>query len=89
MGHMTFEECRQFLEDEIMFDPDSSRGEVFMYLSQPGYAPCYLAGYAEMIKLRDEVKKKMGGDFTLKAFHDMLLSRGCLPFKCLRTLLHL
>ena len=88
-GHMTFEECHQFLEHEVMFDPDSSHGEVFMYLSRPGYAPCCLAGYVEMMKLRDQVKKKMGSEFSLKSFHTLLLSRGCLPFKCLNILLHL
>lgn len=89
MGHMTFKECCQFLEREVMFDASSSFGEVFMYLSRPGYAPCYLAGYVEMMKLREQVKKKMGSEFSLKEFHNSLLSRGCLPFKCLRTLLHL
>ena len=86
-GHMTFAECQEFLEREVMFDPDSSRGEVYMYLSRPGYAPCYLAGLVEIMKLRDEVKVKMGDKFTLKSFHDFLLSKGCLPFKLLRILL--
>ena len=88
-GRMTFKECCQFLEREVMFDPSSSCGEVFMYLSRPGYAPCYLAGYVEMMKLRDQVKMKMGTEFNLKEFHNSLLSRGCLPFKCLRPLLQL
>lgn len=89
MGHMTFKECCQFLEREVMFDASSSCGEVFMYLSRPGYAPCYLAGYVELMKLRDQVKKKMGSEFSLKGFHSSLLSKGCLPFTCLCTLLHM
>ena len=88
-GHMTFQECCQFLEREVMFDPSSSCGEVFMYLSRPGYAPCYLAGFVEIMKLRDQVKKKMGSKFNLKTFHNSLLPRGCLPFTCLRALLNL
>ena len=88
-GQMTFKECCQFLEHEVMFDPSSSCGEVFMYLSRPGYAPCYLAGYVEMMKLQDQVKKQLGSKFSLKAFHDSLLSKGCLPFKCLPALLDL
>lgn len=88
-GHMTFQECCQFLEHEVMFDPSSSCGEVFMYLSRPGYAPCYLAGFVEIMKLRDQVRKKMGSKFNLKIFHNSLLSRGCLPFTFLRALLHL
>ena len=88
-GHMTFKECCQFLEREVMFDPSSSCGEVFMYLSRPGYAPCYLAGFVEIMKLRDQIKKKMGSKFSLKDFHNSLLSRGCLPFTCFRALLHL
>ena len=88
-GHMTFTECQEFLEREVMFDPDSSRGEVYMYLSRPGYAPCYLAGLVEIMKLRDEFKVMMGDKFTLKSFHGFLLSKGCLPFKLLRILLKL
>ena len=89
MGRMTYKECCEFLEHEVMFDPSSSCGEVFMYLSRPGYAPCYLAGYVEMMKLRDQVKMKVGSEFSLKEFHSSLLSRGCLPFKCFHTLLQL
>jgi len=88
-GHMTFAECQEFLEREVMFDPDSSRGEVYMYLSRPGYAPCYLAGLVEIMKLRDDFKEKVGDKFSLKSFHDLLLSKGCLPFKLLRILLKL
>lgn len=88
MGHMTFKECCQFLEHEVMFDSSSSGGEVFMYLSRPGYAPCYLAGYVELMKLRDQVKKKMGSEFNLKTFHNSLLAIGCLPFKFVHALLH-
>ena len=86
-GCMTFAECQEFLEREVMFDPDSSRGEVYMYLSRPGYAPCYLAGFVEIMKLRGELKERMGDEFGLKLFHDLLLSKGCLPFKLLRILL--
>jgi len=88
-GRMTFAECQEFLEQEVMFDPESSYGEVYMYLSRPGYAPCYLAGLVEIMKLRDELKERMGNEFTLKLFHDLLLSKGCLPFKLLRILLKL
>lgn len=89
-GDLTFEECREFLHREVMFNPEASKGEVFMYASRPGYAPCYLAGFDMIMELRQEMKNRMeheGKEFGLREFHNTLLSKGCIPFKLLKTLL--
>lgn len=90
-GEMTFEECREFLHTEVKFNEGASQGEVFMYLSQPGYAPCYLAGFVMLMDMREEMKRKIeatGETFVLKDFHDLVLSKGCIPFKLLKTLIY-
>ena len=89
-GKMTFEECREFLHREVKFNEGASQGEVFMYLSRPGYAPCYVAGFVMLMKLREQMKRKSeeeGGNFSLKDFHNLVLSKGCIPFKLLKTLI--
>ena len=89
-GELTFEGCREFLHREVMFNPGASKGEVFMYASRPGYAPCYLAGFVMIMELRQELRNRMereGKGFRLREFHDTLLSKGCIPFKLLKTLL--
>ncbi len=87
LGEMNVDECREFLHREVMFNEGASEGEVFMYLSRPGYAPCYVAGYVMIMQLREEMRRSHGEEFTLKEFHDCVLSKGCIPFKLLRTLL--
>ena len=89
-GEITFEECKEFLHREVKFNLGASQGEVFMYLSRPGYAPCYVAGFVMLMKLREEMKRKYqedGKPFSLKDFHDLVLSKGCIPFKLLRSLI--
>ena len=89
-GEMTFEECREFLHREVKLNEGASQGEVFMYLSRPGYAPCYVAGFVMLMELREEMKRKRseaGKEFSLKDFHDLVLSKGCIPFKLLKTLI--
>ncbi len=87
LGIMNVNECRQFLHREVMFNEGASEGEVFMYVSRPGYAPCYVAGYIMFMQLREEMRRQEGAEFSLKAFHDRVLSKGCIPFKLLHTLL--
>ena len=89
-GEMAFEECREFLLREVRFNKGASQGEVFMYLSRPGYASCYVAGFVLLMELREEMRKRClesGETFRLKDFHDLVLSKGCIPFKLLRTLI--
>ena len=89
-GQLSFEGCQEFLCREVMFNPSVSRGEVYIYVSRPGYASCYVTGFVMLMKLREEMKQKSamaGEDFSLRCFHDSLLSRGCIPFKLLEVLL--
>lgn len=88
-GAMTFEECREFLHKEVKFNEGASQGEVFMYLSRPGYAPCYVAGFVMLMKMREEMRRKKreaGEVFELKDFHNLVLSKGCIPFELLKHL---
>ncbi len=89
-GQLTFQECQDFLQREVMFNPTASRGEVYMYVSRPSYATCYVAGYTMLMHLRDKMRQtctESNQDFSLKGFHATLLSNGCIPFKLLEELL--
>ncbi|MFC5576576.1 DUF885 domain-containing protein [Lysobacter niabensis] len=43
--------------------------------------PTYFVGYSEHLDLRNEVQKREGDKFNLKAFHDKLLSYGSPPVR--------
>ena len=47
----------------------------------------YFAGYTEIYALRDELKRKEGKNFDLKAFHERFLSYGSAPVKYIRELM--
>ena len=86
-GELTFAQCQEFLQNEVMFKARSTAGEVFMYASRPTYASCYVAGFLKLMQLRDETKRTciaIGKEFKLKEFHQSLLSKGCLPFELLQ-----
>ena len=85
-GQMSFQQCQDFLQKEVMFGAKASRGEAFIYLSRPGYASCYVAGFLMLLQVREKAKQKCaqaGKPFSLQDFHHSLLSKGCLPFKLL------
>lgn len=50
----------------------------------PGYPLSYLIGKQLIIKLRDDVKKKMGKRWSEKFFHDTIAANGELPIYLLR-----
>jgi uncharacterized protein (DUF885 family) len=47
----------------------------------------YFSGQTEIFELRDEMKRKLGDKFDLKAFHEQFLSYGSAPVKEIRTLM--
>jgi len=47
----------------------------------------YFTGFSEIYALRDEMKKKLGDKFSLKAFHEKFLSYGSAPVKYIRELM--
>ena len=88
-GIMTFEACQEFLRSEIMFNPHSTTGEVFMYASRPTYAPCYIVGLVCLLEFREKEKanfQREGREFNLNTFHSFVLRTGCIPFPLLNKL---
>ena len=49
--------------------------------------PTYFVGYAEHMDLRQEVEKREGAKFNLKAYHDKLLAYGSPPVRFARELM--
>ncbi len=85
-GKMSYDEARRFLVEQVRFEESSTAGEVNIYAFRPTYAISYIVGYHEILKLRDECRRREGGRFSLKDFHDRLLTRGAMPFRLVRQL---
>jgi uncharacterized protein (DUF885 family) len=86
-GEMTFEEAVDAYVDKIGMERTNSYIEVqrdSQRCSPPGSE---IIGEMEILKLREEYKRRMGKHYTLKKFHDNLISHGELPFKLIRRLM--
>jgi uncharacterized protein (DUF885 family) len=70
-----------------MMESGSSRAdceiEVDRYISWPGQALAYMIGQLEIQRWRSEAAARDGSSFSLKDFHDRLLSLGSLPLSAL------
>ncbi len=57
--------------------------EIERYMAIPGQALAYKIGQLKIIGLRRQAERELGSAFSTGAFHDMILSEGCLPLKVL------
>ena len=71
---------------EIVGDKDSAAiTEIERYCVWPGQACGYMLGKMEILRLREEAKKKMGSRFDIRKFHDAILTPGAMPLDVLKT----
>ncbi len=83
-GETTFEEAVDMLAREAGMSREAAVAEVNRYTQTPGYPLSYLLGKHLILKLKEEVKQKMGEEFDEKFFHDTITSNGYLPISMLR-----
>jgi uncharacterized protein (DUF885 family) len=85
-GHMTLEQAREFFIREGYQTPPIAEVESKRGSGDPTYL-VYTLGKLQILKLRDDFKKKEKGNFTLKDFHDRFMGQGVVPLKLLRKAL--
>ena len=85
-GKMTFDQGVEFFEKEGYQSHMNGLRETKRGTSDPTYL-YYTLGKLEILKLRDDYKKKIGAGFTLEKFHNELLKQGFPPIKLIRDLM--
>lgn len=85
-GQISYEEAVATLVDKVGLDRASAEGEIKRYILFPTMASGYMLGKQEIVRLRQEVAELQGEGFSLKEFHDTLLSFGIVPLSLLRRL---
>ena len=86
-GEMTFDEAVQAYVEKIGMEPTNAFIEVQRDSQNPSPPGREIIGELAIIALRDEYKRRMGEHYSMKHFHDTLLTYGDLPFKQIRRLM--
>jgi uncharacterized protein (DUF885 family) len=82
-GKMSFEEAVAFFQKEGYQSKETAMVETKRGTSDPTYL-YYTLGKLEIMKLREDMKKKQGAAFSLEKFHDEFLRQGFPPIKIVR-----
>jgi len=85
-GLIGFDDAVDRLVAETGFERPAALAEVKRYTSTPTYQLSYLFGRHMIEKLKADVEKRQGGDFSLRGFHDTLLYGGTMPVSYARRL---
>jgi len=85
-GKMSFDEAVAFFQKEGYQSKESAIIETKRGSSDPTYL-YYTLGKLEIMKLREDMKKKQGAAFSLEKFHDEFLRQGFPPIKIVREAL--
>jgi len=83
IGSMTIEQAEEFFEKEGFQSKESAVVETKRGAGDPTYL-YYTLGKLEILKLREDVKKKESPSFSLEKFHDDFLRQGFPPIKIVR-----
>ena len=84
MGWSRERAIRYSLENEAESEA-SIVAEIERYMALPGQALSYKIGQLKIRELRARAEEELGGDFDIRAFHDLVLEGGCLPLAVLET----
>lgn len=86
-GNMTKEQAMHLLMDEAFQQQSEAEGKWRRVNVTQVQLCSYFTGYTEIYELREELKKKMGNSFNLKAFHEKFLSYGSAPVKYIKEMM--
>jgi uncharacterized protein (DUF885 family) len=80
---MTMDQAQEFFVNEGHQQPAIGEMETRRGTADPTYL-VYTLGKLEILKLREDYRKKMGDTFSLQEFHDRFIKCGAPPIKIVR-----
>lgn len=81
----TREQAIEFMAENTALARHNIVAEVDRYISWPGQALAYKMGELKIRELRARAEARLGPNFDLREFHDVVLSSGALPLDVLET----
>jgi uncharacterized protein (DUF885 family) len=82
-GNMTYDQAIEFFQKEGYQPKETAQVEAKRGAGDPTYL-YYTLGKLEIMKLRADMMKKQGADFSLEKFHNEFLRQGFPPIKIVR-----
>ncbi|HXH62662.1 MAG TPA: DUF885 domain-containing protein [Gemmatimonadales bacterium] len=81
---MGFEQSVDQLVQDLAVERGNAEAEVRRYCAWPAYQLCYAVGRRELLQLREDYRAAKGAAFSLRGFHEAVLSFGGLPVSLMR-----
>jgi uncharacterized protein (DUF885 family) len=75
-GKMTYDEAADLMVRELHFPRAQACGDLNWYSQSPSVPMGYALGWSIINRLRDQEQQRLGSKFSLREFHDKLLSAG-------------
>ncbi len=83
---MTREEAINFMTENTALSIHEINTEIDRYIGWPGQAVSYKIGELKIRELRSRAEKKLGADFDIREFHDLILANGSIPLMTLERI---
>jgi uncharacterized protein (DUF885 family) len=83
-GSMTLAQAIAYFKANAGIDEATAQGEATRFAMYPGQAIDYLIGKMQIESLLGSVQDRQGSAFSLRLFHDRLLSYGTVPYSTVR-----
>lgn len=82
----TFDQAVEFMSENVGLDTEDSinpQHQIARYIVWPGQSTAYKIGMLKILELRQRAMDRLGDQFDLKEFHDVVLGNGSMPLEIL------
>ncbi|MBI2343868.1 MAG: DUF885 domain-containing protein [Deltaproteobacteria bacterium] len=83
-GSMTYDQGVAMLIEHAHLSREGAEAEVNRYTYSPGYQLSYLIGKHLIMRLKEDLQRRDGAEFSEKDFHNRFLRAGSIPLSLLR-----
>jgi uncharacterized protein (DUF885 family) len=81
--HWTRQQVVDFFHDHSSVDEINVQRETDRYIAWPGQALGYKIGQLKLLDIRQRAQNRLGAQFDIRKFHDMIIDSGALPLDVL------
>jgi uncharacterized protein (DUF885 family) len=86
--HWTREQAIKYFMENTAEPPGECIKAIERYIVWPGQATAYKIGMNKILELREKAKKDLGAKFSIREFHDVVLTSGAVPLNTLEELVN-